>query len=198
MTETMSQTSKLSRASINARPRVRVDSEPGLPTTLWVLPLGPQREGVCVSFPMTPDTAKQKGHMAWGWEDIYDNLAMESIWRSPARSGKLGQESELMIKSSFSLCVVKSSPPHKVQDSWASRLDLGCRNVLRRWHLGSPALCISHHRTLGANLNLVSILKTGDSLTQNVIFLPCQIRERRPKELTSLRVFFLSSALGVF
>ena len=59
-------------------------------------------------------------------------------------------------------------------------------------------MCISHYRTLGANLNLVSILKTGDSLTQNVIFLPCQIRERRLKELTSLRVFFLSVALGVF
>lgn len=113
MTESMSQTSRLSRASISARPRVHVDSEPGLPTTLWVLPLGPQREGVCASFPMTPGTAKQKGHMAWGWEDIYDNLAMESIWHSPARSGKLGQESQLMIKSSFSLCVVKSSPPHK-------------------------------------------------------------------------------------
>ena len=66
-----------------------------------------------MSFPMTPVTAKQKRHMAWGWEDIYDNLAMESIWRSPARSGKLGQESEVMIKSSFS-CVVKSFPPHKV------------------------------------------------------------------------------------
>lgn len=53
-------------------------------------------------------------------------------------------------------------------------------------------MCISHHRVLGANLNLVSILKTGDSLIQNVIFLPCQNWERRPKELTSLRVFFFS------
>ena len=158
---------------------------------LWVLPLGPQREGVCASFPMTPDTAKQKGHMAWGWEDIYDNLAMESIWHSPARSGKLGQESQLMIKSSFSLCVVKSSPPHKVQDSWAS--GPGVQKYAEKVAPREPCPeCISHHRALGANLNLVSILKTGNSLTQNVIFLPFQSRERRPKELTSSkpRVFF--------
>lgn len=156
-----------------------------------MLPLGPQREGVCASFPMTPDTAKQKGHMAWGWEDIYDNLAMESIWHSPARSGKLGQESQLMIKSSFSLCVVKSSPPHKVQDSWAS--GPGVQKYAEKVAPREPCpACISHHRALGANLNLVSILKTGNSLTQNVIFLPFQSRERRPKELTSSkpRVFF--------
>lgn len=59
-------------------------------------------------------------------------------------------------------------------------------------------VCISHHRVLGANLNLVSILKTGDSLIQNVIFLPCQNWERRPKELTSLRGFFSFFCLGSF
>lgn len=42
----------------------------------------------CVnSFPWHRNTVK---HMAWGWKEIYSNLAME--WASPARSGMLGQE----------------------------------------------------------------------------------------------------------
>lgn len=99
MTET-SPNQQLSRASINARASCACGLNAGLPAAV-VLPTWPTREEVCVSFPMTPDTAKAETAHGLGLGSIYDNLAMESIWRSPARSGKLGQQSELMIKSSF-------------------------------------------------------------------------------------------------
>lgn len=141
MIESMSQTSKFSSASVSVSPRVDVDTKWGFPTACCgCFSLAYRGKGCVNAFPWHQNAAKQKGHMAWGWKDIYYNLAMESIWPSPAESGKLGQESYLMIKDSSSLCVVVFPTPHKVQGSWARGLCLGCRNILRRWCLGSPAL----------------------------------------------------------